>query len=669
MPQQTISHDAEATAPSPSQPLASWYAQGMSDGLGDRLLMFDNSTAPSLELLRFRSDLAQVPEFEAALREQVQRLAGFQHPAFARVRSVKRLEPDDDLALISNYTPGKRLSELLHRARGPELAAVVIRQLAPALAQFHQQNAGTPHGLLSPDRIVVSPEGRLTIVEHVIGPAIDTLDLGLAQLSSMGISLPPASATPRLDGSSDWYQLALVAVSVLIGREVTESELPQLEALLDRVDAAGRDGKALSPSIREWLARALQISGHRIESGADAGAALDELIGKEQPRAAGRHEPSRPAQLEHLAVASAPSAERLEQPVRETTTVRANVPPVTPGPIPDRSAKAPSIPAARFEPLRPDAEAFPSESKGKSDSRPTVMPPRVVPAPAKPAANEESLFEVRAAKTVRQPPPQPRVAASQLLSPFEREVLAGRTSVNPGVDVAVPGQGATMPRWHSGKRKRASRSVLAALAVIAVVEAGVIVWFARPLWLTGRPPLVVEATPSGENVVVRNGSAEAAPMRLTVAPDLGWVRVTTPAAPGMTGGTIRISSPIPLKVLEGDRVVGSVPGADLKISAGRRELELVNTALGYRQPHTIDLEEGETVSLHVAPPPGLVTVEATDGAEVSVDGQAVGRTPLEPLSLALGEHQITFKHPKEGSDRQRVTVKADAPTRVVGKLR
>ena len=131
----------------------------------------------------------------------------------------------------------------------------------------------------------------------------------------------------------------------------------------------------------------------------------------------------------------------------------------------------------------------------------------------------------------------------------------------------------------------------------------------------------------------------------------------------------RISSPIPLEVLEGNRVLGSVPGADLELSAGRRELELVNTALGYRQMHTIVVEEGRAVSLHVVPAPGLITIEATDGAEVSVDGQAVGRTPLEPLSLALGEHQITFEHPKQGSDRQRVTVKADAPTRIVGKLR
>src|SRR5918995_174788 len=159
MPEWTTPPDP--APPAAPKPLASWYAQGLSDGLGDRLLMFDNSSAPSLELLRFRPDLADLPGFEAALREQVRRLDQFRHPSFARVRAVQRLEPDDDLALISNCTPGKRLSEVLHEARGPAFAAALIRQLAPALVLLQQHDAGSTHGVLSPDRIVVSPEGRL----------------------------------------------------------------------------------------------------------------------------------------------------------------------------------------------------------------------------------------------------------------------------------------------------------------------------------------------------------------------------------------------------------------------------------------------------------------------------------------------------------------------------
>ena len=50
--------DSHGHGPEPSRPLASWYTQGRSDGLGDRLLMFDNSGTASLELLRFRPEFA-----------------------------------------------------------------------------------------------------------------------------------------------------------------------------------------------------------------------------------------------------------------------------------------------------------------------------------------------------------------------------------------------------------------------------------------------------------------------------------------------------------------------------------------------------------------------------------------------------------------------------------
>ena len=39
--------------------LTTWYAQGHADGLGDRLLMFDNTSAPSWEILRFKPALAR----------------------------------------------------------------------------------------------------------------------------------------------------------------------------------------------------------------------------------------------------------------------------------------------------------------------------------------------------------------------------------------------------------------------------------------------------------------------------------------------------------------------------------------------------------------------------------------------------------------------------------
>src|SRR5213596_2485544 len=83
--------------------LASWYTQGLSDGLGDRLLMFDNTNAPSWELLRFRPEFAAAVGFESVLPERVERLGQFRHPSFTAVRSVEEMGSGAGLTLVATY--------------------------------------------------------------------------------------------------------------------------------------------------------------------------------------------------------------------------------------------------------------------------------------------------------------------------------------------------------------------------------------------------------------------------------------------------------------------------------------------------------------------------------------------------------------------------------------
>src|SRR4029079_11668041 len=107
---------ADVPRPVAPAPIASWYTQGLSDGLGDRLLMFDKKAAASLELLRLRPALANAPGFERTLRDAVKRLSSFKHPGFTQARSVQRLDGDDALALISTHVEGKRLSDMFRRS-------------------------------------------------------------------------------------------------------------------------------------------------------------------------------------------------------------------------------------------------------------------------------------------------------------------------------------------------------------------------------------------------------------------------------------------------------------------------------------------------------------------------------------------------------------------------
>src|SRR5262245_20142204 len=268
-------------APAPA-PIASWYAQGISDGLGDRLLMFDNTAAASLELLRFRPALANAPGFERTLRDTVQRLASFKHPAFTQSRSLQRLEGDDGLALISTHIEGKRLSDIFsrtdrHDGMHPAFASWLIRQMTSALADLHGQGAGVAHGALTADRIVLTPDRRLVIVEHVLGAALDERRFSPDKLwRDVGIvTARTFDDVPRLDKRGDIVQLALAALSVLLGRRITPDDYPtNLDLLLDQfARTSGKRSPTLAAPLRRWLEEALDPAGG-FETAAEAGDSL-----------------------------------------------------------------------------------------------------------------------------------------------------------------------------------------------------------------------------------------------------------------------------------------------------------------------------------------------------------------------------------------------------------
>jgi hypothetical protein len=261
---------------------------------------------------------------------------------------------------------------------------------------------------------------------------------------------------------------------------------------------------------------------------------------------------------------------------------------------------------------------------------------------------------------------------------FERETLASKTSLFEFRAVPLAHEPAAKPLRNpqrSDEPRTFSFRVVAALAVLALAEGGVIGWMVGAGWMASRPAIVAETTASGENLLTKVGPAKAASLGLAVAPDLSWARVTSPPPDGSAGtkptdpGIIRISAPIQLKVFEDSRLLGSVPGGDIKLAAGRHEIAFVNAALGYRLVQTVDVEPGQTLTFHIARPHGMITIDASPWADISIDGRPAGRTPLGPLPLALGEHEITFRHPAGSSDRQRVTVKPDGVMRVVGNLR
>src|SRR6185295_19114836 len=164
--------------------LTTWYAQGHSDALGDRLLMFDNTSAPSWEILRFKPELAADARFETELRHRAGQLSSFRHPAFPVVRPITELELDEGLAVVTTYTSGVSLSEGLNKPRSATFAVRLLRQLVPAVAALQQHGPDISHGAITVERLVLTAEGRLMVREHMVGSAIERLQLSAATLWS-----------------------------------------------------------------------------------------------------------------------------------------------------------------------------------------------------------------------------------------------------------------------------------------------------------------------------------------------------------------------------------------------------------------------------------------------------------------------------------------------------
>jgi hypothetical protein len=588
-----------------TRPLASWYTEGVSDGVGDRLLMFDNSGTTSLELLRFRADLVAVDGFEEALRDRVTALETFTNPAFPQVRAVEHLE-GGGLALVSTFTAGKRLAEIFRgpRTRGgvhPAFAAWLVRDLTTALAELQRQGDGIAHGALTPERIVMTPDGRVMIIEHVLGTALDRLARPPDRLwLDFGVLAPDdGQGAGRFDQRTDVIQLGWIVLAALVGRRMTAAEYPRrVEGLFDEfVRSAGPRSPALVAALRRWLERALQVSGEPFASAMDAADALFELRVHGGPQTI-----AFTARRQHALTAPEPSA------------------------------------------LVPQEQSSTSEM-------------------ATMTAATDAIAELRT-----------RHRSEYLANIEARTTRVGRLG------------------WV----------VAAALALVAAAEGVALgrLWAARAATPPATPaPIVLDSMVPGDVVMVNGQPVGVTPMTLTLSPDVRSIAVQTRAQPTAPisvpavvpaadqapdpaaaanavalasarerRGGLRIVSPVEVQVLEGERVLGSTADGPIVTTAGRHELDFINSAVGYRSRQVVDIKAGQIVRMTVTMPDGRVSINAVPWAQVLINGNSVGDTPLANLSLPAGEHQITFRHPQLGEQTQRVMVKSGALTRVSATL-
>jgi hypothetical protein len=584
--------------------LATWYTQGHSDGLGDRLLMFDNTSAPSWEILRFNPAIACVPEFEEALRERVEQLRSFRHPAFPIVRALKELGREDGLAVASTYATGVRLSDALNKPRGAAFVARLMRQLVPAISALQLHRPGIAHGALSADRIVITAEGRLMIREHMVGSALDHLGWSPEQLHvHFGILVrPDGEHGVTLDQRADVVQLGLVALSLLAGTRIGPDEYPgKVDEILAGIAAIGEQPLEIFEPLRRWIERALQIGTEPFASAQDADEALADV-------------PDDAAQADHLPFEHAARRDLAD--------------PGAPGPrlISSRVVDADGDgPASATLPVASRAEERePAHSSARTPRHSRVswraMTGAAIGIVALAAGNW--LFLSRAV-TIRTAIVAPPPSSLSIESP------------EPGAQVWVDDQfvGATPLQLKVDSRVRSIRVL------------------PPPLGAPASQPIA--APPAARP----NDRAENQP------PPSG----VTPGVSQKTGG-LRVSAQVQIYVLDGDRVLGSSTDGPIVSTAGTHEFEFVNSAIGFRASRTVEIKPGQVTTLTINVPNGTLNINAAPWASVWVDGNALGETPIGNLSIAPGQHEIVFRHPQLGERREKTIVRADGPTRVTANL-
>jgi hypothetical protein len=696
------------------------------DGLGERRYA-TGAVGEPLEILKLSAALSSVSSFDFALRERTARLAGFRHESYGRVRTIEVDRRTSALLVTSDYVAGIRVSTLLTEAqkRGLtlEFNAVrhLVRQLATAAAALHSAAPDVGNGAIAPQRLILTPAGRLIIVEYALGAALEQLALPRARYwRELAVAVPGSTALPVFDTRTDVTQVGVTALALILGRPLTADEYP--DRLADLIQSSTTRSVAgsvepLPQSVRDWLMQALQLDQwESFASPSDARAALDEAFGIENAIAESG------ALQAFMTRYAAPNVQsdtdlgpRLEAmkaflaryPARKATTK-----------TPDKAEGAVEVPASAAgtvpEPATPPAMATPAAAVAAAAPEPSLVDtvPIIVLDPevqlVEPDTPAPSYAEERRSATpvrVRNRLTLLAAGAGALLligalaaflyfrggSTSSLGKLSVGTSPT-GIAVFVDGEphgvtplGVELPAGEhvvelrtDTERRRIPVTVTAGGQVSQYFEfaragaapaTGELLVRTDPIGASvtvdgkyvGRSPVSVPDLAPGTHTVVMQNDSGTQTERVII--ENGRTASLVVSMGGLTpkagaAGWIRLEVPGSVQVLENGRVIGNSDFERIMLPVGRHDLEFVNDSLGYRERRAVQVLAGQTAAMRLEWPRGTMAINAIPWAEVLVDGNRVGETPIGNVSVPIGSHEILFRHPELGERRMSVTVTA-----------
>jgi hypothetical protein len=640
-----------------------------SDALGYRVLGFDKKSGDRLEMLRLRPQLASSPAFEAAVRERQRRLTDFRHAAFARVRQIDRpANQNAALAIVSNYADGQRLSDFLRQTQTNGVAIELIvavcmlQQMVSAVAQLHAIGADVSHGALNPERLVVTPAGRIVVTEYVAGAGLAALALTPQQAwQDYRLALPP-DGSEAFTQASDVYQLGYLGLTLVSGKSIYDRQYPPpFATALRNAEEITADGRtqALHPAIVSWLTRALRLGGP-FASAVDAQSSLDEaiasaglvatpdvvadlvarasdepevepatMISMPSPVAAAPAAPAEPAPAAPAAETAAPVAPR------NSGAHRVTPPAADPLPAPKATAETPwTPPAPAIEP--PQARhSGPHHAAPPAPEPPHAEPVEEAAAPAHDPADLPIHPEPAVDHLADLPPAQawtPKKDAVRDLHKSSPRVAAVSTSA----PVATAASGMFGHQEENGGGSKKGLVIGGAVAVIAAIAA-VVVFVVKPF---GAASAGEAAGTAASKEAMGTLSIDATTTTRVYIDD--QPRGTTPLRFDVKPGLHRIR-------LESES--GVVKNFEMIAAAGKETAQLVDFG---KQVERADraaaaaAAAAANAAAPAAPTPGFMTVDAPEELTLVEEGQVLGTSQAGKVSLAPGSHLIEFRNDSLG---------------------
>lgn len=185
----------------------------------------------------------------------------------------------------------------------------------------------------------------------------------------------------------------------------------------------------------------------------------------------------------------------------------------------------------------------------------------------------------------------------------------------------------------------------------------------------GATPLTLSDLAPGEHDVVVRSQGGVHRRAVTIERGVTASLVFSTNAEGVSSGWLSATTEVPLQIFEGGKLIGSTESDRIMLPVGDHSFEFANDSLGFRATRAVKIVAGQTATVAMPLPRAPMSFNAVPWAQVWIDGQPLGETPIGNVMQTIGSHQVIFRHPELGERRVTAVVTLNQTARVAIDMR